>query len=147
MSKKNLLLLSLASLACASAFAQASLGTVTKVQGVVSASQGTTGMAVAPGTVVQNGMRFVTTSSGSVTLSLNSGCTVVVPPAHAVTVLQSMTCQQLTAAVQPSTTYASQAGAGSNTAVVNGVIAVGAVGVAAGVLSEVTDDNNNISGR
>lgn len=95
------LLLALSAFVGAAAFAQAPLGTVTNVQGVVTATQGATGMTVTPGTVVQNGMRFVTTSNGSMTLRLNSGCTVTVPGGHGVTVLQTMTCQQLTAAVQP----------------------------------------------
>ena len=78
MTAKNVLL-ALSSCVAAAALAQAPLGTVTNVQGVVTATQGGTGITVAPGTAIQNGMRFVTTSSGSVTLQLNSGCTVNVP--------------------------------------------------------------------
>ena len=91
----------LASLAAAAAFAQPVLGTVTNVQGVVTATQGATGVAVTPGSPIVNGMRFVTTSSGTATLTLNSGCVVTLQPGQAVTVLQSMNCQQLVAAVQP----------------------------------------------
>lgn len=102
------LLLATAVLAGASASAQAPLGTVSNVQGVVTATLGATQVTVAPGTAIQNGMRFVTTSGGSVTLRLNNGCTVTVPPAHGVTVIQAMSCQQLTNAVQPVVPVAGQ---------------------------------------
>src|SRR5512141_392107 len=95
------LLLALSSLAAAAAMAQTALGTVSNVQGVVTATQGATGTVVTPGSLIMNGTRFVTTSTGSVTLTLNNGCVVTLQPAQSVTVLQSMTCQQLVAAVQP----------------------------------------------
>jgi hypothetical protein len=144
----NKLLLAVIALVGASAFAQAPLGTVTNVEGVVTATQGATGVSVAPGTSIQNGMRFVTTSRGSVTLRMNSGCTVSVPPGHGVTVLQSMTCQQLTAAVQPvvPVAAASQPFA-PPPGLVNGLIAVGAAAVAIGVIRELTDDDEVISPR
>ena len=148
MSKK--LLLALSFLASASAFAQAPLGTVTSVEGVVTATQGASGVTVTPGTAIQNGMRFVTTSRGSVSLRLNSGCTVTVPPGHGVTVLSSMTCQQLTAAVQPVVPVAAAQPTAFPPApgLVNGVIAIGGAAVAAGVIKEATDDDNrSISGR
>jgi hypothetical protein len=135
------LLLALLAFTGASAFAQAPLGSVVNVEGVVTATQGATGVTVAPGTAIQNGMRFVTTSRGAVTLRMNSGCTVTVPPGHGVTVLQSMTCQQLTAAVQPVVPVASQAAFGPGTGLVNGIIAVGAIGVLAGIVDTVNNDN------
>jgi hypothetical protein len=141
------LLLALSALFAASAFAQASLGTVTNVEGVVTATQGVTGVSVTPGTPVQNGMRFVTTSRGSVTLRLNSGCTVTVPPSHAVTVSQNMTCQQLVAAVQPLGPVGAQGQFAANPALVNGVIAVGGIAVAAGVLHGLTKDDERLSGQ
>src|SRR3954451_1406049 len=147
MTVKNLLL-ALSAFAAVSAFAQAPLGTVTNVEGVVTATQGATGVAVTPGTAIQNGMRFVTTSRGSVTLQLNSGCTVSVPPAHGVTVLQSMTCQQLTAAVQPVVPVAAQALSAPGVGLVNGVILVGGIGVAAGILNAANHDHNHhLSGQ
>lgn len=129
------LLLALFAVAGSAAFAQAPLGTVVNVQGVATATQGATGMTVAPGMAVQNGMRFITTSNSTMTLRLNSGCTVTVPGGHGVTVLQSMTCQQLTAAVQP---VVPVAGAGPGfppaPALVNGSIAaVGALTTIAAV--------------
>jgi hypothetical protein len=109
----------------ASAFAQAPLGTVGNVQGLVTVTDGATGGTVAPGSPITNGMRFVTTSSGSVTLQLNNGCSVTVQPNQAVTVLQSMTCQELTAAVQPVGAAGVAAGAGG---------AFGAGGAGAGLM-------------
>jgi hypothetical protein len=144
--KKILLALSL--LAGVSAFAQAPLGTVTNVEGVVTATQGATGVTVTPGTAIQNGMRFVTTTRGSVTLQMNSGCTVTVPAGHGVTVLQSMTCQQLTAAVQPVVPLAAaQPAFGPTAGVVNGVIAIGGVALAVGILHVATQDDENLSGQ
>ncbi|MBC5781705.1 hypothetical protein H8N03_02035 [Ramlibacter sp. USB13] len=140
------LLLALASVSF-SAMAQAPLGTVTDVQGVVTATQGASGVTVAPGTAVQNGMRFVTTSRGTVTLRLNSGCTVTVPANHSVTVLQSMTCQQLTAAVQPVPAVATQAPLPAGVGAANGVLAAAGIGLAATVLQDATKDDTNLSGR
>ena len=142
MTAKNLLL-ALSTLAAASAFAQGPLGTVTNVQGVVTATQGATGVTVTPGTAIQNGMRFVTTTRGTVTLQMNSGCLVSVPPGHGVTVLQNMTCQQLTAAVQPVIPVAVQGATPPSAGIVNGVVLVGGIAVAAGVLHEVSRDNQN----
>jgi hypothetical protein len=141
------LLLALSALAAASAFAQAPLGTVTNVEGVVTATQGATGVAVTPGTAVQNGMRFVTTSRGSVTLQLNSGCVVTVPPAHGVTVLQSMTCQQLVAAVQPVVPVGVATLYGPSPVLVNGIVAAGGLVLAAGILHEATNNDENVSGQ
>jgi len=145
MTPKNLLL-ALSAVAAASAFAQAPLGTVTNVEGVVTATQGAAGVNVTAGTPIQNGMRFVTTSRGSMTLQMNSGCSVTVPPGNGVTVLSSMTCQQLQAAVQPVVPVASQpvyVGAG----VGNAAIAVGGVLIGLGVLHEATKNEDHVSGQ
>jgi hypothetical protein len=139
------LLVALASIACASAMAQAPLGSVTNVQGVVTATQGTTGTTVIVGTPITNGARFVATSTGSVTLRLNSGCVVTVPSAHAVTVLQSMTCEQLTAAVQPVSATATL-GQGpvftSDTALLNGIIVVTGAAIVIGGIREFNRDDD-----
>jgi hypothetical protein len=141
MTTKNLLL-ALATFAAASAFAQAPLGTVTNVQGVVTATQGGTGVAVTPGTAIQNGMRFVTTSGGSVTLQLNSGCGVTVPASSGVTVLQSMTCAQLQAAIQPLTPVAAETQVAPGVTA-DAVIAIGGAAIAIGILNAANNDNNN----
>lgn len=141
------LLLTLSLFAGVSAFAQAPIGTVVNVNGVVTATQGASGMTVAPGTPIQNGMRFVTTSNASVTLRMNSGCQVTVPAGHGVTVLQSMTCQQLTAAVQPVVPVAAQTPFTPAPALVNGVV-IGAAGlIAAGIIRTETDDDEPLSNR
>lgn len=142
------LLLAASVLAGASAFAQATLGTVTNVEGVVTATQGATGMTVTPGMVVRNGTRFVTTSNGAVTLRLNSGCTVTVPAGHGVTVNQSMTCQQLAAAVQPVVPVAATLPTPTvaSPAVVNGFIGAGAALIAVGAI-RVIDNDPPLSGR
>ena len=144
MTHKNLLL-ALSAVAAASASAQAPLGTVTNVEGVVTATQGAAGVNVTPGTQIQNGMRFVTTSRGSVTLQMNSGCTVSVPPGNGVTVLSSMTCQQLQAAVQPVVPVASQP-AIAGTGVGNAAIAVGGIIIGLGVLDAATKNDNDNGG-
>lgn len=141
MTAKNLLLAASALLA-STAFAQAPLGTVVNVNGVVTATTGTTGTTVAPGSPIQNGMRFVTTSNGSVTLRLNSGCQVTVPPAHGVTVLQTMTCQQLTAAVQPLVPVGTSPAFMPNPALVNGLIVATGALIAAGIIREEIDDDD-----
>jgi hypothetical protein len=84
----------------AAAFAQAPLGTVETVNGIVTVTDGTTGGTAAQGKGITNGMRFVTTSGGSAVLRLNNGCVVRLQPNQAVTILQSMTCRDLLAAVQ-----------------------------------------------
>jgi hypothetical protein len=83
------------------ALAQERLGTVDKVQGVVTVTDGTTGGTTATGKPINDGMRFVTSSSGSAVLRLNNGCVINLRPGQAVTVLRSMSCQELMAAVQP----------------------------------------------
>jgi hypothetical protein len=82
-------------------------------------------------------------------LRLNSGCTVTVPPGHGVTVLQTMTCQQLVAAVQPVVPVAA-AGPGfpPAPALVNGSIAaVGALITAAAIREAVRDRGQSFSGQ
>jgi hypothetical protein len=129
----------LSAFACAAAMAQATLGTVTNVQGVVTATQGTTATTVTPGSAITNGTRFVTTSGGSMTLRLNTGCTVTLQPGQAVTVLQSMSCQQLAASVQPVVASGPFA---PNPALLNGlIIAAGAAVVILGVREITRDDN------
>lgn len=142
MATKKLLLAALA-FAGASAFAQTPLGTVVNVNGVVTATTGTTGTTVGPGTAIQNGMRFVTTSNASVTLRLNSGCQVTVPPGHGVTVMSTMTCQQLTAAVQPVVPVAGQPAVGPAPGVVGGVIAGAGALLAIGIIASVVDDDDD----
>jgi hypothetical protein len=135
------LLIALSSLAAAAAIAQPALGTVSNVQGIVTATQGATATTVAPGSPIVNGMRFVTTSSGTATLTMNSGCVVTLQPGQAVTVLQSMNCQQLTAAVQAVSVAPVATAGGATPVVVTGFL----LAVGAGVLYEATRDDENLS--
>lgn len=137
MKLKNLLLV--LSLAGAAAFAQAPIGMVVNVNGVVTATQGTTGVTVAPGTPVHSGMRFVAGSNASVTLRLASGCTITVPAGHGVTVVQTMTCPQLAAAVQPVVPVAAVAPVAPGNAVVTGA----AILAGAAILGVALDDDDD----
>jgi hypothetical protein len=138
----NKLLVALGALCVGAAIAQpAVLGTVSNVEGVSTAVQGATGAVVTPGQAILNGMRFITTSSGTMTLTMNSGCVVTLQPGQAVTVLQSMNCQQLVAAVQP-VPVAPIAAAGLSSTVVNGFILAVGLGAAAEGLRQVVQDEN-----
>jgi hypothetical protein len=108
---KSLLVFGSALVATA-AFAQAQLGSVASVQGVVTVTDGATGGTVAAGSPIGNGMRFVATSGGSAVLRLNNGCVIRLQAGHAVTVLQTMTCDELTAAVRPANVANFAAGPG-----------------------------------
>ncbi|MGV3572039.1 MAG: hypothetical protein ACO1PB_15695 [Ramlibacter sp.] len=124
------------------AWAQTSLGTVSNVNGVVTATQGATGMVITNGMLIQNGMRFVTTTTGSVRLNFNSGCTVDVPPSHGVTVLQSMNCDQLAVAVQPIAPVAVGPQFPPSPVLVQAIGLAGAAGIAAAGLRQVINNND-----
>jgi hypothetical protein len=132
----------LSTFACVSAMAQATLGTVTNVQGVVTATQGASATTVTAGQAIANGTRFVTTSGGTLTLRLNTGCTVTLQPGQAVTVLQSMSCQQLAASVRPVVVTAGPPSFAPSPAFLNGIVLVaGAAIVILGVRELTRDDN------
>jgi hypothetical protein len=131
-------------LVAVSAFAQAPLGTVGNVQGLVTITDGATGSTVVTGSPITNGMRFVATSGGSAVLRLNNGCVLTLQPGQAVTVLQNMTCQQLTAAVQQAggVTVAGAGGSGGTGALAAGGLAAGVL-----VLNKTLVKNDSISGN
>lgn len=104
MDTKKLTLALVASLAAGSVLAQAQIGNVTSVNGVATVTTGTVGTAIGPGAPIVEGARVITTTTGNVTFRLANGCTVSVPPGHAVTVSSAMPCQQLQASVRPVTT-------------------------------------------
>ena len=152
MKLKNLLL-ALTAFAAAPVFAQA-IGTVTTVNGVATVTTGTTGTAIVTGAPIMHGSRVITTSSGSVTLRLNNGCTVTVPPGHGVTVLSNLTCEQLRASIQPvtttvtTTTTATQVPVGIGPFTGSTALAAGALVLGAGLLIANDDDNDQpLSGR
>lgn len=138
---KTLLLLTSALIAT-SVFAQESLGTVGNVQGLVTDTDGATVSSTVQGEVIRDGERFVTSSSGSVTLTLNNGCTLTLQPNQAVTVLKSMTCQELVAAVRP-VGAPSFAGGGFGT----GLMSVGGLAIAGFAMHRGLDKNPSISGQ
>jgi hypothetical protein len=84
----------------AAAFAQAPIGKVESVNGIVTVTDGARGGTAASGNAITSGMRFVTTSGGSAVLRLNNGCVVNLKPNQSVTVDQGMSCDQLLASVQ-----------------------------------------------
>jgi len=76
------------------------VGTAADVQGLVTVSEGATVGSVTAGSAVIDGSRYVTGSSGSVTLKLAQNCSIVLKPNQSVTVLKSKTCEALWASVQ-----------------------------------------------
>ncbi len=76
------------------------IGKTAKVQGLVTVSTGTqVGMVAADHPIVE-GSRYVTSSSGSVTLRLDNDCDVTLRPNQSLTVDRSRNCAELWAAVQ-----------------------------------------------
>jgi hypothetical protein len=144
MINRNLLALA-AALALAPAFGQ-TLGTVTSVDGEATVITSTGGAALVAGSPVVNGSRIVTTSASSVTLSLNSGCIVNVPPAHAVTVMSNLTCRELQAAVKPVMPVASTAvmgqGQASPMALANVPVAVWAIAIGLAIADDAAHDDD-----
>ena len=146
------LILALFAAAAAPVFAQA-VGTVANVSGAATVITGSSGAPAVPGAPVMNGARVITTSTGTVTLRMNNGCTIVVPAGHAVTVQSNLTCDQLMARIQPvtvtttSTVSTVPVGMGfSSSNVGPGILALGAI---AGIIVDVNahDDDQPISGR
>lgn len=126
------------------AFAQAPLGSVTNVNGLVTVTDGRTGGTVAVGSPVRGGMRFVTTSSGGLTLRLNNGCVLTLQPNQAVTVIDRMTCPELLAAVQ--STGASTAGNGGGS-FGKGLLASGSLVASGFAIHKTLDRNPSLSTR
>ncbi|MBC5785697.1 hypothetical protein H8N03_22335 [Ramlibacter sp. USB13] len=156
MKKVPTLLALLAAFAAAPAFAQA-IGTVSSVNGVATVVTGGTATAVTKGMPLLHGSRILTTSSSSTTVQMNDGCTLTVPPGHAVTILSTLTCKQLQAALQPLTpsgpsTAVMGQGQGGNPPIglgVNAPVAVWAAAMGLATAYDATRDNGNppISGR
>ena len=125
-------------------FAQAVLGTVGNVQGLVTDTDGATVSSTVLGEQITDGKRFVSSSNGFVTLKLNNDCEIKLTPNQAVTIDSKMTCRQLIAAV----TSVGPPGlvlAGGNAA--RGLFAVGALAAGGFALDRVIDKNPNVSGR
>ncbi len=110
MSFKTFLAIGSAFIATA-ALAQASLGSINSVEGIVTVTDGAKLGTAAAGGPITDGTRFVATSTGRAVLRLNNGCVVNLGPGQAVTVLKSMTCDQLLAAVDTPRLVAAAGGA------------------------------------
>lgn len=126
------------------AFAQASLGTVGNVQGLVTDTDGASVSSTSPGEAIRDGERFVTSSSGSVTLQLNNGCTLTLQPNQAVTIDSRMTCRELVASVTP-VGGANLAGGGGGFG--TGLMAIGGLTLAGFGLHRGLDKNPSLSGQ
>ena len=79
---------------------RASLGTATAVQGLVTVSNGMSISRVALGNAVIDHGRYVSSSSGSVTLRMDKGCDIVLKPNQALTVDGAKPCDALWAAIE-----------------------------------------------
>jgi hypothetical protein len=142
-SVKSILILS-ASFAVAAAFAQTSLGTVGNVQGLATDTVGDQVTSTNPGEQIVDGERFVTSSSGSITLQFNNGCTLTLQPNQAVTIDSRMGCKELIAAVTP-VGPPGLAIASGNAA--RGLISIAGLAAGGFALDRVFVKNPNLSGR
>jgi hypothetical protein len=114
--------------ASGTALAQEKLGTIDTVQGIVTVTDGTTGGIARTGAPINDGMRFVASSNGSALLRLNNRCDIRLQPNQAVTVLKSMNCAALLAAVQSVGVNVAAAGsAGTGALATGGLVAGGLV--------------------
>ena len=150
--KKFTFLLSLGSLFTAVSFAQTpapeAVGVVTRVEGLVTVSQGNTmGNAFKDEVILQNA-RVVTTASGSATIRLNSGCVIDLKPNQAVTVDFKRECKAILAAIQPAGAVGVAGAGGVGAAGVppglNNAIIVGAgVWIGVGLIKAISSSNEN----
>lgn len=127
------------------AYAQAQVGTVGNVQGLVTDTDGASVSSTTPGERIVDGERFVTSSNGSVTLQLNNGCTLTLQPNQAVTIDSRMTCRELTAAVTPVGGPPGAPGFAGTKA--GGLIGVAALTAGFFVVDRAMDKNPNVSGQ
>ena len=129
--------------------AQPSLGTVGNVQGLVTDTDGASVTSTSPGEVIHDGERFVTSSSGSVTLQLNNGCNITLQPGQAITIHKNMTCRELIAGIEPVEGVGAGAGLGRFVAAGSpaaGLLAISALSVAGFAVHRAFDKNPNVSG-
>lgn len=88
---------------------QAAVGVTVEVQGLVTVSQGANVGSVASNTPVIDGSRYVTASTGSLTLKFNDGCILKLAPNQSLTVNTAQPCPARIAAIR---TLGNQAGGG-----------------------------------
>ena len=142
--KKFVFLLSFSALFITTAFAQApvpeAVGVVTRVEGLVTVSQGNTMGNAFKDQVIVEKARVVTTASGSTTIRLNNGCVIDLKPNQVVTV-DRRECKAILAAIQ-STGAVGGAGVGA-VGVGNGVIVVAGVVTSVVATNAILNSNEN----
>jgi hypothetical protein len=98
------------------------LGTAAAVQGLVTVSDGVGISRVAAGNTVIDHGRYVSSSSGSITLRMDKGCDIILKPNQALTVDGAKPCDALWAAIEslgnPEALLLAGAGGPSGTALV-----------------------------
>ena len=128
-------------LLCLFSSARAAPPIVTNVQGVATSVHAGNARVLGAGAAVQDGTRLVTTSTSQLTLQAGGGCSVSVPPGHALTVKQGMNCQQLKSSVVPVIPdVAARSPSAPPPSVVDRLRAVGASPTAIGVVEQLTDE-------
>lgn len=143
MSIKSVFIVAAALLASA-AFAQESVGTVGNVQGIVTDTEGDSVSSTNTGEAIHDRERFVTSSSGSVTLKMNNGCNITLEPNQAVTIDSRMTCRELLAAITP-VGGANVTGAGGSFG--QGLLAVSALALVSFGVIHSLESNPSLSGQ
>ena len=150
--KKLTFLLSLSALFTSVSFAQApasqEVGVVTRVEGLVTVSQGDTLGNVFKDEVILQNARVVTTATGSTTIRLKNGCVVDLKPNQAVTVDFRRECKALLAAIQPAGAVGVAGAGGVGAAGVppglgNAFIVGGGVLTGLGVIRAISNSNEN----
>ena len=107
---KSLFAASLLCAGAASAQAPGVLGKVANVEGVVTISDGVTVGTAVPGTVITQGNRFVTASSGAARLTMDNGCVINLKPNESLLIDSKLSCRELIASVQAVGSNAAAAG-------------------------------------
>ena len=150
--KKFTFLLSLSAFFTSVSFAQApapqEVGVVTRVEGLVTVSQGDTLGNVFKDEVILQNARVVTTATGSTTIRLKNGCVVDLKPSQAVTVDFRRECKALLAAIQPAGAVGVAGAGGVGAAGVppglgNAFIVGGGVLTGLGVIRAISNSNEN----
>ena len=150
--KKFTFLLSLSAFFTSVSFAQTpapqEVGAVTRVEGLVTVSQGNTlGNAFKDEIILQNA-RVVTTATGSTTIRLNNGCVIDLKPNQAVTIDFRRECKAILASIQPAGAVGVAGAGGVGAAGVplglgNAFIVGGGVLTGLGVIRAISNSNGN----
>ena len=149
---KKFVFLSLCAVITTSSFSQIPtpevVGVVTRVEGLVTVSQGNTmGNGFKDEVVLQNA-RVVTTATGSTTIRLNNGCVVDLKPNQAVTIDFRRECKAILDSIQPVGAVAAAYSGGIGAAGVppglnNAIVVGGAVLIGLGVINAISNSNQN----